>query len=859
MKRLFSILIILLTVFTLYAQKIALSPIVYTLPNGLTVYLNPDPSASTVFGLVAVKAGSKNDPADATGMAHYQEHMLFKGTSELGTTNWDMERVHIDRIFSLYDQLALTTDPEARKSIQKQINNESIEANKYVIPNELDKLLKSIGSTGLNAFTSTDMTAYFNEFPPSQIEKWLEIYSHRFIDPVFRGFQAELEVVYEEYNMYNDMFVMPLFEAFSKNFFKNHPYGQQTTIGTLDHLKNPSLTKMYEFFRTYYVPNNMALIISGNFKADEVMPMIENYYSRWENRPVPDFAEIKEEPFKGRELVEVKMSPIKVGILGFRTVPTNHPDKYALDVMVRLLSNSSQTGVLDKLALDNQVMAAQVMNMPYKDHGAIMVLIIPKIIGQSLEKAEELVIAEMRKIARGEIDDELIEAIKKELYVEYVTSLESHQNVCVLLGQSFVNEEKHEEFLAYPERIMQINAGDIKTVAEKYIGENYLAFFSNMGFPKKEKIEKPGYEPIVSNTEEHSEYYKKITDWHTQTGDVSFNGYHSSIERYGLANNAVLHYVENPYNDIFTYVIRFYLTQTPHPLTYHAIRAMDFAGTANRTNNQLKRAFAIDGIGYSINYFDGIVEIQLEGMETGISNSMQYLSELMFQPVIDQTKLNVLYEEEKAGRKMETSDAESIADMLNNYIVYGKYSSYIHRPTLKEVKKLKTEELLTVFAKILEQPSEIHYTGSRQSLDQVKILTDKYFSNLSGMPIKKRYETPLTEVTETKVVFVHKKNTVQSKIFFYTRGNDYSVKEEPLADMFNSYFGGGFSGLVLKEIREFRSMAYSAGAIHRRPSNHGSPFVFSGYIGTQADKTIEAIDIFMNLVRNMPEKEEKLR
>ena len=297
----------------------------FTLPNGLTVILDEQHDQPEVFGLIAVKTGGKNDPADATGMAHYQEHMLFKGTTTLGTIDWEKEKPHIDRIFQLYDSLGKTKDPEKRALIQKAINEESVEANKFAIPNEMNNLLNEMGSTLINAGTGPDYTLYYNKFPASQVERWLDLYAHRFTEPVFRGFQAELEVVYEEKNLYNDQFQTRLLEEFQKYFFKNHPYGQQTLIGSIEDLKNPSLTKMYEFFKTYYVPNNMALILSGDFNSEEVIPAIEEKFGKWQPRELPEPRKWDEAPFNGREFHEAKLSPIKLAILGYRAPNATDP------------------------------------------------------------------------------------------------------------------------------------------------------------------------------------------------------------------------------------------------------------------------------------------------------------------------------------------------------------------------------------------------------------------------------------------------------------------------------------------------------------------------------------------------------
>ena len=303
-----------------------------SLDNGLTVYLNEDHTASSVFGAVIVKGGGKRDPADATGIAHYLEHLLFKGTNKLGTIDYNQEKKILDKIELKYEELSTKKDSEKRLEIQQEINELSLLASDFAIPNELDHLLESMGGTRINAFTSDDVIVYLNKFPSNQIKKWIEVYSHRFINPVFRLFQPELEIVYEEKNRSMDNMFYRLYETYLENFFKNHPYGQQTVLGTIDHLKNPSLKKMKQYYDTYYVANNMALILTGNFNAKNIKPLIKEKFGRWKSGELIPPLNINEESFKGRELIKKRFTPIKVGLLGYRTVPVNHNDTKLLNL-----------------------------------------------------------------------------------------------------------------------------------------------------------------------------------------------------------------------------------------------------------------------------------------------------------------------------------------------------------------------------------------------------------------------------------------------------------------------------------------------------------------------------------------------
>ncbi|MDR2835618.1 MAG: insulinase family protein, partial [Bacteroidales bacterium] len=317
----------------------------FVLDNGLTVYLNEDKNVPNIIGAVVIKTGGKYDPANATGTSHYLEHMMFKGNEIIGTTNYNEEKLILDEISKKYDELGKITDNEERKKIQKEINELSIKAGEFAIPNDLDKILDEIGSTFVNAFTSDEIVAYFNIFPSSQINKWLNVYSTRFQKPVFRLFQSELETVFEEKNMYADNMQTAIIENFYKNFYKNHPYGTQTVIGKPEHIKNPSQSTMQKMYDTYYVANNMALVLCGNFNSEEIKPLINKYFNDWRKGEIPKYPVYEEKPFNGEEIVKTRLAPIKLGIMGFRTVPNNSKDEIGLEICSALLNNSSETGL----------------------------------------------------------------------------------------------------------------------------------------------------------------------------------------------------------------------------------------------------------------------------------------------------------------------------------------------------------------------------------------------------------------------------------------------------------------------------------------------------------------------------------
>ncbi|MDY0344086.1 MAG: insulinase family protein [Lentimicrobium sp.] len=861
MRKSFLLVLIGLLVIATQAQQTAYTPIdveVYQLKNGLTVILNEDHNLPQVFGSVIVRAGGKDDPKGATGMAHYQEHMLFKGTQELGTTNWEAEKPHIDSIFRLYDKLGSTTDPEIRKNIQKEINAESLKANEYAIPGEMFNLLRTMGGTSVNAGTINDYTIFFNAFPSTQVEKWLDLYSHRFENPVFRGFQAELEVVYEEKNMYSDNFASSILENFNRNFFRNHPYGQQTLIGTIEDLKNPSLTKMYDFFTTWYVPNNMALILTGDFDKAVVKPLIETKFGKWERKETPQRIEYMEEPFKGREQVTMKLSPVKIGILGFRTVPAGHPDEIPLSVCNAILSNQSETGLFDKLILDNKLMAAQVASMPYNDEGATIILFIPKILGQKLSSAEDLLMDELQKLKSGEFESVLIDNIKTELFRNYQISMESNAYRGTTLAQAFARNQSIDDLLQYPNQLMAVTKEDVVNIAKKYYGDNYLAFYSKMGFPKKQKIDKPDYTPLAANLNAASPYAQKFEAIPETRLQQKFVDFDKDVEKIMPTNGMNVYCVKNPANDVFQLTVDYKVGHHTLPQLKYATDAMNLAYPQGSNLDEFKAAIAASGCTYSISGNESYTSIEVVGFDDRFNEALVLIGSLLEKPALEQEKMGLLYEGAKTERKMEHSEPDNVAGALLDFVKYGQKSEYIDRPGLKEIKSFQASDMTAAFQSIQDYGVNIHYSGNLKP-EEVASTCQAVFKTSGSKAVETPVVMDLNQYAENTVYFVDKKKATQSNIYFFANGSPYNPDQQAVMDAFNVYFGGDFSGLVLQEIREARSMAYSAGAKYVDPELKGKEKYFMGKIGTQADKTVQAITIFDSLVRFMPAKPERTR
>ncbi len=831
----------------------------FVLDNGFTVMLNQDPNAKDVYGAVVIKAGSKNDPADATGMAHYLEHLLFKGTEDLGSTDFSKEKPFMDSIIYYYDLLSRTKDDVERKKIQLLINNQSVQQSKYANPTEFDKLIKSIGGTGLNAFTANDMTVYHNEFPGNQIEKWLELYSHRFQKPVFRSFQSELEVVYEEKNRGMDSPFSKLFEDIHTQLFNTHPYGTQSTIGTTEHLKNPSLTKMYEYFNTYYVANNMALVLSGNFDLEKTIPIIKEKFSKLRSAPIPVFPNYPQSKFEKKELVEVKYTPIKIGLLGYKTVKKGSKDEIALDVFTRFLQNESETGALNKLQLDGKIMGAGMIPLSYNDDGALVMFYIPKIVGQSFEEAEALVYDAINKIKKGEFSDKDLQIIKQEMARQRKSELENIEDRAMSLVQIFSEGSTWEDFLKQTSEIENLTKEDIIRVANQYYGDNHFVMHSSTGFPKKDVLEKPGFKPVTVEKTQDSKYAKNFLSTLASTDAPRILDYNKDAQTLDLNASNKLYVTPNPINDLFTLEIEKMVGEDSIQNLDLAASLFNYFYTKDQSRDQLKEAFALLGITYYAQVNENRFSVTFNGIEGNLQKALPLIKSLIYEPIADEASLKSIVEQIVSERESEIKDPSAMGRMLLNYARFGESSDNLTRTPLKKIKELTVPQILVDYKEVFKYNTTFHYVGTT-SADKVKEMLTSTFPLENTNRRVELTDRKTKEIKKNTIYFINDKNAVQSQVYFLVNTPNFSgnTTDKVNAEAFNQYMSDGFSGILMQEIREYRSLAYTTSGAFINPIRKNNPGTFYSYVGCQGDKTIDAVKIMDEILKQMPEKPERI-
>ena len=859
MKRLVSIAIAALCSLSLAAQNSPLDVQEIKLSNGMQVWLNQDASQPKVFGAVVVKAGGKDCPD--TGLAHYLEHLLFKGTTEMGTVDYEAEKVWLDSIAVCYNQLAETKNDSLRLEIQKEINRLSIKAADYAIPNEFDLLTARFGGTGLNAATSYDYTYYFNTFSPQYIAQWCEMNSHRMINPVFRLFQGELETVYEEKNRAADNTMeAPLMEMI-RVFSDGNPYSYEI-IGSTENLKNPRLEEMMNFFKKYYVGNNMGLILSGDFDAETIQPLLESTFGRLPAGEIAVKEPVKVPEIKGVRDVKIKadIPMIKIAVYGFNGPKDGDPDAPVLDLAASLLTNSFSSGLLDSLTTNHKVLAAMAARLPlFTQMGIAGYVIIPSIPFGSLPKAEKLVREQVEKVKAGKFSDADLEALKLDAARSAMEQLETISSRSNAMVEVMAQGRSWSEYLAEVDAIRNITREDVIRVAGKYFGDDYIRFEKVKGTYPKDKVAAPKFDPIVpKHAGEKSEYAKKLEEMPVGDKEPKLLDFAADVQRVQLTDKVTLFYKANVANDLFNLSVRVDEGTNEDPVIPHVASFLNTIGTDSLSIQQLSKAWQNLGTSFAVGNNNHSFFLNMTGFDSRFAPSVRLLRHFEDHPKADKAS----FKELKQGIELEkktflTGGTSNIMQATMQRVFYGENAPKLRALSAKELDKIGAQGLLDKFSELLDKECNIFYSGTLPIETVAAVLKAELNLERAKVATKLNY-FKYQQYEEPTVFFYNLADSRQAQMTTYQTpkapADDFQAA---LFEVLGEYFGGGMYSIMFQEVREFRAMAYSAHgqAVRPYPAEGDTPAMFMTTLGTQADKSQAAMELVDSLLTNFPLKE----
>ena len=829
---------------------------IYTLDNGLKVYLSVNKERPRIQTYIAVRTGSKNDPAETTGLAHYLEHLMFKGTKQFGTNNPAAEAPLLNEIEKRYEEYRLITDPELRRQKYHEIDSISQIAAQYFIPNEYDKLMAAIGAKGTNAYTSNDVTCYTEDIPSNEIDNWAKIQADRFQNMVIRGFHTELEAVYEEYNIGLASDQLKLFQAFTAKLWPNHPYGTQSTIGTQEHLKNPSIVNIKNYFNKWYRPNNVAVCMAGDLDFDKTIAIIDKYFSAWQPgadvqqpkfAPLPALTQPTDSIVIGQEAEQIW--------LGWRAENAISAQADTLKLMSSVLSNG-RTGLFD-LDLNQQMklQGAGASEELMHDLGGFILIGQPKE-GQTLDEVKALLFEEIEKLKRGEFSDELIPAIIKNKKLDFLRSLDSNENRADKFVDAFINEESWEDAVHELDRMAKITKADVVAFANKFFTPGYVAIYKKQGIDESQKkIDKPAITPIPSNRDLMSQFVKDVQTAKVEPILPAFVDFQKELTFAKTKKGLPVIYKQNTENDLFNLVFRFEFGQQADKRLELAADYLNYLGTDKYSATELKEKFYQLACSYQVGVADDAINISLSGLNESMPEALALLENFLQNATVDQQAYNNDVELWLKARADEKKNQRDCFDALFTYGVYGPYNSVRNNLSEEEMKTTNPQTLIDLIKNLKQYQHTVLYYGPLSVKDLAAVVSKQHPTAKKLLPAleNKPYVKQLANQNEVWLAPYNAKNIYMR--MFHNENRDWNINEAATIRLFNEYFGGGMNGIVFQELREARGLAYNASARYQRPGKAGEKESFYTHIISQNDKMLDCIRVFHEILNELPASE----
>lgn len=829
---------------------------IYTLDNGLKVYLTVNKETPRIQTYIPVRVGGKNDPAETTGLAHYFEHLMFKGTENFGTQNYAQEKPLLDEIERLFEVYRTKTDEAERVAIYRQIDSISYEASKLSIPNEYDKLMSAIGAEGTNAYTSFDVTCYIEDIPSNQIENWAKIQADRFKHNVIRGFHTELETVYEEKNMSLTRDSRKLNEAVLAALYKNHPYGLQTVLGTQEHLKNPSITNIKNYYKKWYVPNNMAICMSGDFDYDKVMDVIEKYFG--DMQPNPELELLKfapEEPITEPVVCEVYGLESERVALAWRMPGASSPESLTISLMANILYNG-QAGLIDlNIMQEQKMLQAFAYSYGLTDHSPLFMQGAPKQ-GQTLEEVRDLMLEQVDLLRKGEFDEALLKATVANYKLQMQKMLEDNEHRADMFVQSFVNGTSWVDEVKTIERLEKITKADIVAVANKYLGDNnYAIVYKRQGEdPNEKKIAKPAITPIFMNRDTASAFLREVQASVVEPIEPVFVDFEKDMSKGNIANLPLL-YKKNELNEIFVLQYLFDFGSYENKLLSTAVSYLDYLGTPDMSAAQIKQAFYNLACSYSIRVQDERTLLTITGLQENMTEAVKLTESILANVQGDDLVLAGVKADILKSRNNSKMNQNANFSQLRTYALYGADALATVRLSNKELQTLGSEELLNEIHTLTSKAHRVIYYGPQTMEEAGAAIAElhKVPAKLTAVP---KNETMKIQETKENIVYIAPYNANQIYLSAVSNhGEKFDLEKSAVIDLYNSYFGGGMNSIVFQEMRESRGLAYSSAARMIQSWKKGESGYYMTYIATQNDKMIDALNAFDEIINNMPVSE----
>jgi predicted Zn-dependent peptidase len=445
---------------------------VKTLENGLTVLVCERAEAPVFSFFTHVDVGSDREAPGITGLAHMFEHMAFKGTDKIGTTNYAEEKIaleNVEQAYQAYDRerrKEVGRDEKNLSALEKSWKDAMAAAQKYVVENQFGQIVEQEGGRGLNAFTDNEETGYHYSFPSNQVELWAYLESERFLHPVLREFYKEREVVHEERRLSESDPFGRLFEQFLATAYDAHPYGQPV-VGWPSDLESFSMTDAESYYKAYYMPANMVVTVVGDVKASEILPLLEKYFGRLPARLRPEPLRTIEPPQSAERTVILRETSQPVFLEGYHKPGARDKDNAVYEALQDLMSNGRTSRLYRSLVRDKKIAAFSggFNGFPGAKYPNMFVFFAVSTPGHTPDETRDAIHAEIERLKKEDVTDEELHMIKTRAKADLIRSLGDNQGLAFQLGTAQSLYGDWREVFRAVDKIDKVSKADLRRVA----------------------------------------------------------------------------------------------------------------------------------------------------------------------------------------------------------------------------------------------------------------------------------------------------------------------------------------------------------------------------------------------------------
>ena len=819
------------------------------LPNGLTVVTSVNKDSPNIKIYTAVKAGSAQDPAESTGLAHYFEHMMFKGTSRIGALNWKKEKPLLDQVESLFEQYRAEKDEEKRKAIYAEIDRISGEAS-ALANDEYWTLVRQMGAVDTNAFTSYEITAYESDIPANMLDRYLALEAERFSNIALRRFHTELETVYEEFNRTQASDSRQVFSRLAEGLYPDHPLGRPV-IGLPAHLKNPSIRDVASFFKQYYIPENMVVILAGDIDHKQAVAAVERTLGKLPSAGKTTVQPLPPMPLPEKEQEVTITTPGAEQLAIAYRVPKNRETDYLFDLLYSILKNA-RCGLLDQ----NLQQAQKVLSVSggvwtnSLDH--VLVITATPLKGQSLDELRALILAEIGKLQNGDFDPAIIRAITNNDRLNLMVMAENRGSSADAALNLFQNGLTINDILSDMEKSEKATPEMVSAYAKKHL-KNPLTLKKLQGENKDlVRAEKPLITP-VEIPETPSPFAAELAAIpagpapEVEVPDFSF------LQK----DSGGLIAIKNDINERFTLTISIPAGSYNDLLLPLVLDYAELIGTEQKSLAEFNSKLYEYALKLEFSCDTHSTKIKLTGLQKNFTEACQLLNERLRNAKTDVDAWQKYAARTEKSRQDAKKDPMKLFRGTINYALYGgtkESNPKLNVVSSAEMKKLDPAILTDYLKDLLRRPFQLIYYGPAERHEVEKVLQKTILSEKITDPVPypaaKKYR--ITQ-PEGNMVYTIPAPGAQILTGFIRCDRIEIPGNRVIERLLENYAGQTF----FAELREKQSLGYVAQGYYAIPAIQPDNYSYFGAIlGTQPDKLASGINGIRQLVNQLPENED---